>query len=172
MKLLTCLTALFFAAGCSARDIQTYEQNTPKLLIEDYFSGTTSAYGILQDWRGKVTKRFRVTMKGDWQGSKGILKEHFYYDDGKEQTREWHWEKRDAHHFVGTAEDVVGAAKGTQYGNAIYLRYTLKVPVDGKIIALDFDDKMYLIQGNVVLNKVKMKKFGFTVAELTISFVK
>jgi hypothetical protein len=111
-------------------------------------------------------------MEGTWQGEKGILKEHFHYDDGKEQAREWHWEKTDAHHFIGTADDVVGVAKGTQHGNAIYLRYTLKVPVDGKIIELDFDDRMYLIEGNVVLNKVKMKKFGFTVAELTISFVK
>jgi hypothetical protein len=172
MKILTSLTALLFTAGCSSGQIKTYEQNTPTLSIEEYFSGKIAAFGILQDWQGKVTKRFRVAMEGTWQGEKGILKEHFHYDDGKEQAREWHWEKTDAHHFIGTADDVVGVAKGTQHGNAIYLRYTLKVPVDGKIIELDFDDRMYLIEGNVVLNKVKMKKFGFTVAELTISFVK
>jgi hypothetical protein len=172
MKILTSIVALLFTAGCSSGQIETYEQNTPTLSMEQYFLGKIAAYGILQDWRGKVTKRFHVAMEGTWQGDKGILKEHFYYDDGKEQTREWHWEKTDEHHFIGTADDVVGVAKGTQYGNAIYLRYTLKVPVDGKIIELNFDDRMYLVDGNVVLNKVKMKKFGFTVAELTISFVK
>ena len=172
MKILTSLTALLLTTGCGSAQIEAYQKNTPALSIEQYFSGKISAYGMLQDWRGKVTKRFYAAMEGSWQGPKGILKERFYYDDGKEQTREWHWKKTDVHHFTGVADDVVGVAKGTQYGNAIYLRYTLKVPVNGKVMEIDFDDRMYLLEGNVVLNKVKMKKFGFTVAELTISFVK
>ena len=50
------------------------------------------------------------------------------------------------------------------------LQYRLKVPIGDQVHEFDCDDWLFLIDDNVVLNKVKMKKFGFTVAELTISF--
>ena len=74
--------------------------------------------------------------------------------------------------FTGTAGDVVGEAAGQEKGNAFRWGYTLKLPVDGRIIEVQFDDWMYLMGDKVMLNKAKMSKFGFGLGEVTLSFVK
>ena len=69
-------------------------------------------------------------------------------------------------------EDVVGAARGEQKGNAFRWGYTLLLPVDGKTYEVQFDDWMYLMDNRVMLNKAEMSKFGIRLGEVTLSFVK
>ena len=69
-------------------------------------------------------------------------------------------------------DDVVGAAEGRAAGNALNWRYTLSLPVDGKVYAVQFDDWMYLMSDRVMLNKAAMSKFGFSLGEVTLSFDK
>ncbi len=58
------------------------------------------------------------------------------------------------------------------YGNALQWRYTLLLPVDGKTYEVQFDDWMYLMNNEVMLNKSEMRKFGFKLGEVVISFRK
>ena len=74
--------------------------------------------------------------------------------------------------YTGTAGDVLGQAEGQEKGNAFRWGYTLKLPVDGRVVEVQFDDWMYLIDGQVMLNKAEMSKFGFKLGEVTLSFVK
>jgi hypothetical protein len=67
---------------------------------------------------------------------------------------------------------VVGSATGEAAGNALRWSYTLKLPVDGKVYEVDFDDWMYLIDDKVMLNKARMSKFGFELGQVTLSFQK
>ena len=60
----------------------------------------------------------------------------------------------------------------SEKGNAFRWGYTLKLPVDGRIIEVQFDDWMYLMTDKVMLNKAVMSKFGFKLGEVTLSFVK
>ena len=72
----------------------------------------------------------------------------------------------------GTAGDVVGIAKGYSYGPAFKFEYVLLVPVKGKEIKITFDDWIFMQDEKVAINRAKMTKFGFKVAELTVFFVK
>jgi hypothetical protein len=67
---------------------------------------------------------------------------------------------------------VLGVAQGVAAGNALNWRYTLKLPVDGKVYEVQFDDWMYLMDDRVMLNKAAMSKFGFHLGEVTLSFYK
>ena len=44
--------------------------------------------------------------------------------------------------------------------------------MDGRVIEVQFDDWMYLMNDKVMLNKAVMSKFGIKLGEVTLSFVK
>ena len=160
-------------SSCSWTDAKEYSNNTPTLTIQKYFNGPLTAEGMLQDWKGKQTRRVSVSMEGVWKDStQGILHEEFIFDDGEKQTRDWTLNMLDEHHFTGTAHDVVGVAKGEQYGNTIHMRYVLSVPVNGKPMNISIDDWLYAINDQTVINKSTLSKFGLNVGYLTIAFTK
>lgn len=47
-------------AGCAGVPVERYADNRPALVLEDYFAGQTTAWGIFQDRSGEVIRRFRV----------------------------------------------------------------------------------------------------------------
>jgi hypothetical protein len=55
-------------------------------------------------------------------------------------------------------------------GNALHWTYVLALEVDGTTWNLDVDDWMYLQDGQVMLNKSVMSKFGFRVGEVILAF--
>jgi hypothetical protein len=158
--------------SCSIKDPKVYQNNSPKFDIRKYFNGKLEAYGAVKDWRGKITRRFHVTMVGKWQGNEGTLEEFFVFDDGEKQGRTWKLSVADDHNFTGAAGDVVGKAKGVQYGNAVRMDYVLRTPVGKKTYDLTIEDWLYLIDEKHLINESKIKKFGLTVGYLTIGFNK
>ena len=52
------------------------------------------------------------------------------------------------------------------------LEYVLLVPVKGKEIKITFDDWIFKQSDTIAINRAKMTKFGFRVADLTVVFVK
>ena len=67
---------------------------------------------------------------------------------------------------------MVGTAKGYSYGPAFKFEYVLLVPVKGREIKITFDDWIFKQDDRVAINRAKMTKFGFKVAELTVVFFK
>jgi hypothetical protein len=55
-------------------------------------------------------------------------------------------------------------------GNTLNWRYTLRLPVDGREIEVQFDDWMVLVDDQVMLNKAAMSKFGIHLGEVTLAF--
>ncbi len=171
------LLIIFFGliTSCSSNQSmkpQDFKDKKPRLLIEEYLSGNVKAWGILQNRSGKVTRQFSAILNGNWDGKKLILDEKFNWDDGEVQDRQWHITKLDEHNYEGTASDVVGKAKGYSYGPAFKFEYVLLVPVKGKEIKITFDDWIFMQDEKVAINRARMTKFGFKVAELTVFFVK
>lgn len=158
--------------SCSVSNPKIYENNSPKFDIRKYFNGKLEAYGVVKDWRGKITRRFYVTMTGSWKGNEGTLEESFIFDDGEKQNRTWQLKVTDENNFTGGAGDVVGTAKGQQYGNAVRMDYVLRTPVGNKVYDLTIEDWLYLIDDKHLINESKIKKFGITVGYLTIGFSK
>ena len=159
-------------AGCAGPRIDDYAAEKPVLDLKQYFNGTLDAYGIFTDRSGKVVKRFTVVMKGSWNGDEGVLDEDFVYSDGSLQKRIWRLKRLPDGRYTGTADDVVGEARGQARGNAFNWTYTLALPVDGRVWHVDFDVWMYLMDDRVMLNTAVMSKWGVKLGEVTLSFVK
>ena len=121
------------------------------------FTGPVVAWGMVQNYSDKVSRRFCVEIQGSWQGNKGLLAEAFYFDDGEVSYRNWQLVKMANGAYQGTAEDVIGIAQGQHSGFAFHWQYSLKVPVDDDVYNLHLDDWMYQIDANRVFNKTKMK---------------
>jgi hypothetical protein len=119
-----------------------------------------------------VVKRFTVRIDAKWQGDTGVLDEHFEYSDGSRSRRVWTLTRIDGNRYRGTADDVVGEAIGEVSGNALRWRYVLRLDVDGRSWHVDFDDWMYLMDDQVMLNRSVMSKFGIYLGEVTLAFRK
>jgi hypothetical protein len=77
------LSLIIFTYGSFMKNsIEHYEGKTPVMSIKEYFNGPIKAWGIVQDWRGRVVRQFDIKMMGTWDGDTGTLKEQFYYYDG------------------------------------------------------------------------------------------
>ncbi len=171
-KLLINFFIIMFSFSCSSHNPKIYANNSPQFDIRNYFRGNLEAYGILQDRSGKVIKTFTVKMKGSWKNNQGTLEEHFIFSDGKKDQRTWNLSMIDDNNFIGKAHDVVGEAKGEQYGNAVKMNYILTIPVDNKKYDVKISDWMYLVDKDSLINVSVLSKFGFRVATLTIGFKK
>lgn len=158
--------------GCSTAKIQDYKNETPKLFIENYLNGRIKAHGFFQDRSGLVVKKFNVSMKGTWKDDIGTLEEDFDYSDGSKSRRVWTIKKEKDGQYTGTAADVIGRAKGESAGNALRWNYTLDLPVGDKSYHVQFDDWMYLMNEEIMINKSKMSKFGIYLGEVTLVFIK
>lgn len=162
------LTVTFILAGCSAPSVQNYADQTPVVDVREFFEGDITAWGVVQNRSGEVINRFRADMQGSWDGNQGVLDEQFYYANGDTQTRQWQFVQQSENSYTGTASDVIGEASIVQAGNAINLNYTLQVPVGDRTYDLNFDDWMWLVEDELIINRATMKKFGFRVGELIV----
>ena len=173
MKKIFVLICIIFLTGCTKNMKPTdFKDQKPRLIIEDYLSGNVKAWGILQNRSGKVIRQFSADLNGEWDGKQLILNEKFNWSDGEIQKRQWKINKIDEHNYEGTAEDVVGKAKGFSYGPAFKFEYVLLVPIKGKNVKISFDDWIFKQDNKMAINRAVMTKFGFKVAELTVTFSK
>ena len=170
--LMVLLVAVCLVTACASVTPDDYRAEKPVLELDRYFSGTIDAWGMFTDRQGKVVKRFSVVMRGSWTGDTGTLDEDFSYSDGTREKRVWTIRKTAPGRYIGTAADVVGEAIGSAAGNALNWRYVLDLKVGDKSYHVDFDDWMYLMDDDVMLNRARMSKFGFALGEVTIAFKK
>ena len=159
--------------GCgNAPTAADYAKEQPVLSLQHYFNGPLTAHGLFTDRSGRVVKRFTVQMMAHWDGPQGVLEEDFVYSYGTRQRRVWRMTDLGQRHWLVQADDVVVDAVGESAGNALNWHYTLKLPVDGKVYDVQFNDWMYLMDEHTMLNKAVMSKFGVTLGEVTLSFHK
>ena len=160
-------------AGCAgAPRVSDYAAERPVLSLRDYFNGEVMAHGLFTDRSGRVVKRFSVRLVGRWQGDQGVLEEDFVFSDGSTQRRVWYLTDLGQGRYQGRADDVVGTAEGASAGNALNWRYTLALPVDGRVINVEFDDWMYLMDERTLLNKAAMSKWGVHLGDVTLVFTR
>jgi hypothetical protein len=157
-------------SACAGPQVADYATQTPALDLRTYFNGKVDAWGVFTDRSGRVVKRFKVEMDCQWQGDEGVLDEAFTYADGTQQRRIWKLKALPEGRYEGRADDVVGMAAGEVRGNAFRWQYTLALPVDGTLWHVQFDDWMYLMDEQVMMNKAVMRKWGVTLGEVTLSF--
>ena len=155
-----------FLSACSTK-LDDYRGVEPELDLSQFFNGHLEAYGIVQDYKGKVSRRFKADILGRWEGTQGVLDELFYFADGEEQHRCWKLQKS-GKRYTGQAGDVIGLAEGEVAGNALNWQYTLAVPVNGKTWNIKLNDWMFLVDEQNLINRASMYKFGLEVGEITL----
>lgn len=173
MRLLMAIFLAALLAGCSAIDMKQYSANQPALDLYSFFQGQTRGWGIVQDRKGQLTRQFTVAITGTVNSDGSLtLAENFDWSDGEQSQRTWILARLNAHSYTGRAEDVIDSASGTLYGNVLNWQYVLNLKVDDTLWKITFDDWMFLVDDDLLLNKATMSKFGFKVGEITIVFQK
>lgn len=168
------LALCLFAAGCSNVTPANFKGTTPELKLEEYFAGPGVAHGMVQDRSGKIIKSFVVDLNGVWDAATQTLtlQEDFVYNDGTTEQRIWKLTKSDGNKWQGAAHGVVGLAKGEAAGNAFYMNYVFDLPYKNSTVRVKFDDWMFLQPDGVLINRAVMSKWGYKLADITISFQK
>lgn len=140
--------------------------------LEEFFSGRTRGYG--QIWSGENLKRqFVVDITGTTADTKLILDETFTFDDGQEVRRQWRIDRIDAKNLRAHADDVDDGATGEESGNAVRWQYKMTLEkFTGSGMSITFDDWMFRMTDDVVLNRARLTKLGIPFGEMVVVFKK
>ena len=192
MKFITATILLLLLTACSSVDINQYKQNQPKLVLDQFFDGELTAHGILKNRSGDVIRYFNVTMTGSWdENGVGTLAEKFIFNDESIQFRTWtftplnisnqattnHATAKETEDFStvqyqATANDTLAPTLIDLSGNAFFMNYDLLINYQGDDIDVNINDKMYLINENVIINESIMTKYGIEVGYITLTIIK
>lgn len=167
-KLFLILSNFWALASCSGIHVESYKDANPKLNLQSYLDGNIRGWGIVQDRRGYVTKKFDFQGNAFWHGDSGQFNEKITYDNGEVESRIWLLTKLTESSYEARTADVVGKAEIKVAGNAMNWRYVMDVKVDGSVYRLDFDDWMFLMNDGKLINRNYFKKFGINVGQLTL----
>lgn len=138
----------------------------------NFFAGETTALGIFQDRKGEVKRRFVVSIVGTVEGNELVLDERFDYEDGAQEQRRWCIRRLSSGQYAGNADDIPGSAKGEIRGDTLHWCYQMLLPYKNGKVKVDFIDRMVMMPGNLMINRADVKKYGFLLGSVTISFVK
>ncbi|NVK20380.1 MAG: DUF3833 domain-containing protein [Methylocystaceae bacterium] len=173
MKRLTLFIGIcVFLTGCSTMKPEDFANSNLKFDLFTYFDGQTQAWGIFEDRFGTVRRQFQVDIKGTLDGNVLTLDEQFDYSDGEKDQRIWTIQKMSENRYEGTAADIVGTAQGISAGNALNWAYNMDLKVGDNTIRVKFDDWMFLQEGNVLINRARVSKWGIDIGEVSLFFTK
>lgn len=168
------LAGMLLLAACSGRpSLDDPKLSDRQLNLEEFFEGDLVAYGQFQDILGNVSRRFEVEIEGTWDGETLTLVEDFLYEDGSTERRVWTLVKTGDQTWEGTAPGVIGTALGEERGDTFNWAYTIDLPIaGGETVRVSFDDWMWLLTEDRLLNKAYMERWGIGVGLVTITFEK
>lgn len=165
------VSSLLLMAGCST-DVGEYQQATPRFDLFEFFQGDLTAWGMIQDYSDKQTRRFEVQIQGQVDGDTLTLVEDFVFDDGETDQRVWVIKRVEDKRYQGQADDIVGVASGEEMGNVLQWKYDFELPRGDSTVTVTFDDWLYRQDDKRAFNVTKIRKLGFEVGRLTIFFEK
>jgi hypothetical protein len=171
IKTIYFILALFLFSSCST-SVTVYKEMNPKMDLEKFFNGRLKAHGLFKNRSGVVQKTFVVEMNASWQNGIGTIKEDFIYNDGTKDQRIWILTKVSDGIYSGRAGDVIGTARGEVSGNALFWDYDLNLKVKEDFYKVHFEDWMFLIDENNIINYSNMSKFGINLGQVILNIKK
>ena len=157
-----------FLSGCGGLPVEDQAGIGPDFDLFQFFDGETQAWGIVQDWRGRVVRQFSASIEGHVNADELTLDERFIYGDGETDTRVWKIRRGATGQYSGSANDIVGQAQGRTHGNALRWRYSMDLETGGRTVRVQFDDRLWRVDGDTLINRAAIRKFGIKVAEVTL----
>ena len=172
LRLVPFLIFFLGLAGCSSMKIEDFANTKPEFNLIQYFEGEVEAWGIVEDRFGNLKRQFKVGMYGKINNGVLTLEEDFYYADGETDKRVWEFSKLGEDSYQGSANDIIGKATGKEAGNAFNMTYKMDLDMGFAKLRVNFNDWMYRIDENTIINKAEINKFGFNLAKVTLFFSK
>ncbi len=163
-------TALLALAACGGPELEDYAEQGPELELERFLDGRLTAHGIFQDRFGDLRRTFVVDVLGEWDGETLTLTEDFVYEDGSTEQRIWRLTQTSDETWTGTADGVIGEATGEEAGNAFNWRYTIDLQTPSGELRATFDDWLWKLDDQVMINRAYVTKWGFEIGQLSIVF--
>ena len=154
--------------------VDRYKKLEPKLIMEEYFNGNIQAWGMFEDTFGIIRKRFTCIIKANFNSEMKTIEvaENFTYDDQSTEKRTWLLKKTSSDQYEATTDSVIGVGKGKTSGNAFHWKYKFELSIFGKKVKVKFDDRMYLISKNVIINRARIYKYGIKLGTVNLYFHK
>jgi hypothetical protein len=159
-------------AGFMAQRPGDYAAGGPLFDIRKELNGPILCEGVIFGPTGRVTSRFVADMDARWDGNRCVMAERFRYDSGGVQDREWRLSLGNDGAIRAEADDLVGIGSGAQEGNAVQLRYRIRLPESAGGHVLSVTDWMYIAPNGTIINRSQFRKFGIKVAELVATMRK
>jgi hypothetical protein len=167
------LLLLLLFTSCASLNPATFASETPKLDPVEFFGGRTSSKGVIENYKGKPTDRIITTTEGTVKDGKLFIEQDLMTEGKKTNHRSWSLQQIDEHHVQANSTDMDGTAKGLLYGNAFSWTYRMKLQNRKFIKHVRMQQNMYLMpNGNTLIIRSVIRKFGFTVAQITEQFTK
>lgn len=172
------VAAALGAAAAGARYVGFMAQRPEDYRSDQVFdiraelNGPILCEGVIYGPLGGVTSRFVGDFAARWVGNRCVMEERFRYDSGSTQDREWSLSLGNDGTIRADAPDLVGAGEGRQEGNAVLLRYRIRLPQSAGGHVLAVTDWMYLTPNGTIINRSQFRKFGIKVAELVATMRK
>jgi len=164
MKLL--ITTTFSTAILLASNITSHAAD---LKLEEFFKGTTHAYGNFKAINGKE-REFRVLLNGKWNGKTLVLREDFFYTDGERDVKTWRFIKTSSNTYSGTREDIKGSTTVRVKGNKAKFSYIVDIDNGPKTNFVKFNDTLILKDDGTLRNTASISKFGIPIAKVAVNF--
>ena len=158
--------------GCSTMKIDDFANTEPEFNLMQFFEGNVEAWGIVEDRFGNLKRQFKVDMNGTIKDRVLTLEEDFIYADGEKDKRIWKFSKLDESSYKGLANDIIGEAIANERGNAFNMKYKMDLDLGFSVLRVGFNDWMYRIDKETIINKASISKFGFNIATVTLFFRK
>ncbi|MEZ8102909.1 DUF3833 domain-containing protein [Vibrio bivalvicida] len=165
------LLSTLLIIGCSS-DVDDYRESKPEFNLFEYFEGKSMAWGMVQDYTNKQTRRFEVVIVGSVKENTLTLVEDFVFDDGEKSQRIWTIERLGNGYYQGSADDIIGIATGREVGNALQWQYDFELQLEDSTVVVSLDDWLYRQDEKHVFNLTNIKKFGIEVGKITLFFQK
>jgi len=159
----TAFTATLFASAVPSQ--------AADLKLEEFFKGTTHAYGSFKAINGKK-REFRVLLNGKWNGKTLVLREDFFYTDGERDVKTWRFTKTSSNTYSGTREDVKGSTTVRIKGNIAKFSYTVDIDNGPKTNFVKFKDTLTLEKDGTLRNTARVSKCGIPVAKVAVNFAR
>ena len=173
MKQILSILAILLLTGCMGQpSLDDEKLSDLDLNLEEFFEGKTVAYGHFQDIFGTVRRLFKVEIEGEWDGKTLTMIEDFVYEDKSTEQRLWTLEKTGDQTWVGRADGVYGQASGEERGNAFNWNYQFDLPTESGSMKVKFNDWMWQLTEDRLLNKAYISRFGLRIGEVVIMFEK
>ncbi|MEL7528898.1 MAG: DUF3833 family protein [Pseudomonadota bacterium] len=145
------------------------------LVLEDFFRGKTVGKGVFESKIAGVYRPFTVYLTGTWNPRTFTLRlrEDFVYEDGEKDTKTWFFQKVAEGRYVGQRADVIAPTNVTTDANgAIRFAYIAELETENGPLLLSFDDTLTQVDRRTVRNTAKVKKAGFTIGTVDLTFTK